>query len=241
MTFGSVFGRTFSPTFQPKSQAAAVASSWWLAGGIAAANCVAAYQPKGAADLAASYINLANPGTYNLSGSDDPVFDASYGWRFVSDNGLALGDALVTSTAVPVTGTWSIFVRFTEAADAGRGECHLLSAHYNNQGYRLSSITGMWNRGVKYGANNYTTVGRLITNPHVYGFAGRQAYLDGAADGSEMAESTQTANRVMVIGATNYDGLVIFKSNVKIQAIAVYNTTLTSTQVGLLTTAMNAL
>lgn len=46
MTFGSTFGRTFSPTFQPKSQAAAAASSWWLAGGIDPANCSAIDQLK---------------------------------------------------------------------------------------------------------------------------------------------------------------------------------------------------
>lgn len=50
MTFGSTFGRTFSPTFQPKSQAAEVASSWWLAGGIDPANCVAVYNLWGSAN-----------------------------------------------------------------------------------------------------------------------------------------------------------------------------------------------
>ena len=59
MTFGSTFGRTFSPTFQPSSQAAAAASSWWLAGGIDPANCVAAYQPKGAAALSSALGSIA--------------------------------------------------------------------------------------------------------------------------------------------------------------------------------------
>jgi len=66
MAFNSTFGRVFSPTFQPRSVASGV-EPWWLSGGIAAANCVAAYQPKGAASLEASYVNLANPGTYNLT------------------------------------------------------------------------------------------------------------------------------------------------------------------------------
>lgn len=58
-------------------------SAWWLAGGVDPADCVAAYQPKGAADLAASYVNLANPGTYNASvptGKDAPSFAAGIGW-----------------------------------------------------------------------------------------------------------------------------------------------------------------
>ena len=65
MTFGSTFGRTFSPTFQPSSQAAANAS-WWLAGGIAAANCVAAWRAKGAASYAASKVNLTGNAAYDL-------------------------------------------------------------------------------------------------------------------------------------------------------------------------------
>jgi hypothetical protein len=217
-----------------------MANGWWNLDG-AITSCVAAYQAIGAASLAASKVNLANPGTYDLSGSDDPVFDTSYGWRFVSVDGAVVGDALGTSTAIPVTGTWSIFVRFTEAADAGRGVCYLLSAHYGGQGYQLAAEHNTWNRNIRYGANNYSTSGRLLTDPHVWGFAGKQAYLDGTANGAEMAESTQIANRIMVIGATNYDGAIVFKSNVKIQAISIYNETLTVQNVADLTTAMNAL
>jgi len=64
MTFASTFGRVLSPTFQPNSQA--VGGKWWLAGNINPANCVAAYQAKGAANLASAKVNLANPGTYDL-------------------------------------------------------------------------------------------------------------------------------------------------------------------------------
>lgn len=58
---------------------AAAAVPWYLAGGVSAANCIAAYQPKGASSLEASYVNLANPGTYNLSGAT-PAFDSALGY-----------------------------------------------------------------------------------------------------------------------------------------------------------------
>lgn len=75
--------------------------TWWTAGG--ATGCVAAYQPIGAASLAASYVNLANPGTYDLAvggGASAPAFDAATGWGFDGTNRwLATG----ISPAQPLT------------------------------------------------------------------------------------------------------------------------------------------
>ena len=61
------------------------AGDWWLSGDISAANCIAAYQPKGVASYAASKINLANPGTYNLEDAGDtsvPSWNGATGWNF---------------------------------------------------------------------------------------------------------------------------------------------------------------
>jgi hypothetical protein len=59
-------------------------ADWWLAGGIPATNCVAAYQAKGAESYAASLVNLANSGTYNLNdkGTHAPNWDGVNGWVF---------------------------------------------------------------------------------------------------------------------------------------------------------------
>ena len=57
---------------------ASSASTWWDLGGTIT-SCVAAYQPKGAADLAASYVNLANPGTYDLAPDGSPSFNTNDG------------------------------------------------------------------------------------------------------------------------------------------------------------------
>ena len=86
MAFASNFGRILSPTFQPNSQAKK-AGGWWLAGGIDPDDCIAAYQPKGAASYAASKVNLANSGTHDLSdGTAYPSWDASKGWTFTKAN-----------------------------------------------------------------------------------------------------------------------------------------------------------
>ena len=100
MTFGSTFGRTFSPSFQPKSQAAAVAGGgWWDLDGTIT-SCIGAYQAKGAASLTASYVNLANSGTYDLTTSTNSVdWSTSAGWSgFSSSNSKYLKTGIKVSS-----------------------------------------------------------------------------------------------------------------------------------------------
>ncbi len=78
------------------------AAAWWLSGGISAANCIAAYQPKGAADLAASYVNLANPGTYNAAPGVAPTWAAADGWTFGGTNYLLCGSATLNHNDITV-------------------------------------------------------------------------------------------------------------------------------------------
>lgn len=55
------------------------AADWWVVPG---KTCVAAYQPIGAASLAASYVNLANPGTYDAAPGVAPTWASATGWTF---------------------------------------------------------------------------------------------------------------------------------------------------------------
>lgn len=90
--------------------AATTATTWYLAGGIDAANCVAAYQPKGAASHALSYVNLANPGTYDAAPGTAPTWDQATGWIF---NGTS---QYLTTGIVPATDqTWSAVVKFSDS------------------------------------------------------------------------------------------------------------------------------
>lgn len=68
------FGKILRPVFDPGLAVA----PWWK---VAGKTCVAAYQPKGAASLAASYVNLANPGTYDAAPGAAPTLTAD-GWSF---------------------------------------------------------------------------------------------------------------------------------------------------------------
>jgi hypothetical protein len=111
MAFAPIFQRPFSSPFDRRAAAAAV--PWWLAGGVAAANAIAVYQPKGAADLAASYVNLANPGTYDAAPGTAPTFDAATGWTFNGSTqylttGVTNGAAWIGSPLYPKSplGLW---------------------------------------------------------------------------------------------------------------------------------------
>lgn len=85
--------------------AAAAAAPWYLSGGISAANCIAAYQAKAVADQAASYVNLANPGTYNLTTTAAPTWDTVTGWTFD-------GATQFLKTGITPTSTYSMIARF---------------------------------------------------------------------------------------------------------------------------------
>lgn len=83
------------------------APPWWMAAGVTP---VVAYQAKGAASLAASYVNLVNPGTYDLTLGSAPDWNASDGWVVTSGAGMHLKTGVV-----PAQG-YSMIVRFTAAA-----------------------------------------------------------------------------------------------------------------------------
>ncbi len=86
-----------------------MASGWWDNNG-AISGCVAAYQPIGAASLAASYSNLANPGTYDctvFAGHTAPTFATETGWTFDGGN-----HTLKTNVTNPGA-WWSCIARVT--------------------------------------------------------------------------------------------------------------------------------
>lgn len=230
MTFGSTFGRTFSPTFQPKSQAAAVASSWWLAGGISAANCIAAYQAKGAASYKASKVNLANPGTNDLTPiSEDPKFDTSYGWYFTRAYSMHL-----LTGALNLTNP-SVIIRYSDI---------LANTHvdrgwvFGNYAFTRFAIRATLNnvRSYHYQTTSFGVAGNLTTG--VVALTKDAAYIDGAKD-TDIGKAFTDYNRSWGIGG---DGGSMNGAVCKIQAVAIYNNyTLSLAEVQALTTAMNAL
>jgi len=202
----------------------AAAADWWQ---VAGQTCVAAYKAIGAASLAASYVNLANPGTYNAAPGVAPTLAAG-GWSF------GAGQYLTTGVA-PQAG-FSIAVRFL----AGAADGAIFGVNDANFGW-FCQLDSSANRNLyTIGTGTY-----LITNPAqiagVVAVANNFAYRDGILDGTIPSGGSIPAY-ALFLGARNYNGSPIgIRGNQSIAAVAIYSTTLSAADVAALTTRMQAL
>lgn len=195
---------------------------WWSPTGTAAAKCVAAYQAKGMASLAASKVNLFTPGVHNLTADADPDFAAATGWTF---NGTTQN---LKTDIVPVSG-YSMLVRYS-------------SSTVNK------TLVGEWVSGARfdiersgttvvYGSGDYLGVAPTLTSG-VLGIAGQQGYRNGVADGGAInAWGAGTAAAIYIGdrgGASQKNACVI-------QAVAIYEGTLSAADMAAVAAAMAAL
>ncbi len=216
-------------------QRESAAVSWWLAGGISAANCVAAYQAKGAADYATSKINLANPGTYNLeNGTSYPTWNTTDGWVFDGTNKWLYANVYADTT----NQTWSMLFRFSDGATGTTVENFIggwsdtnselyFQPNYKNAGIFMAHETSAYKWGT------YMTAG-------VAGMIGRSFYRDGSYVWGVGTGTGCVITNPLTIGKI-YPSYTSRFFLGKIQAFVAYNATLTAEQVSALTTAMNAL
>ncbi len=201
---------------------------WYLAGGIAPADCVIAYQPVGAASQAESYINLANPGTCDAAPGTAPAWHPATGWTFT-------GSQFLTTGFVPVAGM-SHIVRF---ANAPQGTSYGLWGAYVGGNARFGCFP-------RYdGTNSIYYNGYFMVRAHggmhtgTLGCAGLQPYRNGIPDGAPGGQSWSGTSIECYIGKLNgYGGTC---AGASIQALAVYNTVLTAAQFAALHAAMTAL
>ena len=212
-------------------QAAAV--SWWLSGGISAGNCYAAYAAKGAASLAASYSNLNNPGTNDAGVGVAPTWGAATGWVF---NGST--QYLTTAFLPEADQSQTVILRFSNLTSSGA----LTGTRGFGSGDIFAVRGSQGSNAVRYrhgaaavDSSPQHTVGTLC-------IAGNQGYRDGSADGAALAGWGGAAGAYpMYIGGYNNGTGMSLPDSVYIQAIAIYDTTLTAPQVLAVSNAMAAL
>lgn len=221
MTFGSTFGRAFSPTFQLKSQAAVAGGGWWDLNGTIT-SCLSAFQPKGAASYAASLLDLSGNGYDAVEGvSRDPSkWDSTNGWQCYSGS----SNTTFRTSHKGATGMTGI-ARFSNAS-----------------GYYLFGIINRWGvdpsgTGISYTNNSTVTISPALTSG-IVALTNSKGYRNGVLDTDGIGNRTGLENFYIGIGSSEEYS---FNFLGYIQAIAFYSTTLTSTQIGNLTTAMNAL
>lgn len=210
-------------------------SKWWLAGGIAEADCTGAWQAINAPNYEASKINLANPGLYNAYGGVPPSWSMNKGWYFVATDYLETGIAINRNVL-----TKSLIVRFSE---------HPVSTSYR-------ALAGAWggtgtNNGrfwlaPEWGANRVNFANGSEVLPSVTGgyssgvmaVAGTNAFYNNSDVGNILPYNVAGTNNFRIGKVDGLGGCAI----AYIQAVAVYAaTTITTAQVLAVTNAMNAL
>lgn len=207
-----------------------MANGWWNLDG-AIASCVLAYQPIGAADLAASYVNLLNPGTYNLTpGATAPTLTEK-GWFFQD------GVTISADTGLACGGHYTVILRFERENE--------LSTMFYFAAYQYSSSAAR-NHGIAYvNSTNkiacydggYTSKDLATATSGVACVAADDTYFNGTAYGDATEGTLPSANYFMGGRAAG----AVAAHDFWVCAAAIYNAALTAEQVGDLTTAMAAL
>jgi hypothetical protein len=213
--------------------------AWWLEGDVAAANCIAAYTPKGKASLVLSYNNDAAPGngladgTYDAAPGTAPTFDAT-GWTFNGSN-----QYLDTGYSPGVTSGSSMIVRFSGVLAASFG------AVMGALNYGASSGWGIqpWRPAttvVNYVNGTSTRQVSPQVESGVLAIAGMQAYRNGVADGASWTYGAWVSYHSIYVGMwRGYSGL--YYRACSVQAAALYDVVLNAAQVSAISAAMAAL
>lgn len=200
-------------------------SGWWSTGGIT--SCIAAYQPKDAWSLADSYVNLVTPGTYNLTVGSAPTWDVINGWKFVTNKYL--------NTNITGGNSYTAIVRFStitvgggvlgESTSGSQTRLDIFPIWGGNSYFRSG---GTFNQAVTY------TSGVLAVTP-------AKGYANGSPVGALSGAYSGSTTYKIYIGCTNVNNSPSNYLTGYIQALAIYNATLSDANIAALTTAMNAL
>jgi len=242
LRFMPAFGRVFPPPFATAG-AAAVVLPWWnpdgaTPGGIGGA-CLGAWRgiatigsPWGAgpANLAASYVNLANPGTNDLTVVSAPTWTAAAGWYAdgadALDTGIFPTDAqsMLVQFANNATGAWGC-IAGAETPPGYLARCSIFPTYFGS----YDCIKGVTDRIIGAGAK---ASGNL-------GIAGLQCYDDGAPSGAPCNPATGAYTNTIYLLDINGEFWPGYIGDV--WGFALYSTTLTGPQMLARATAMAAL
>lgn len=228
MAFAPVFRPAFPGTFD-RHQPVIAAAGWWV---VAGKTTVAAYQPKGAASLAASYVNLANPGTYDAAPGSAPTWAAGTGWTF---NGSS--QWLTTGVVFTNNQSWSLLFRYSGASATGRA---IMLSRTGTGTTDFGAYIDDYTRTYVYNGS-YLLVTHASQTGGVWGIAGNKAYLNGSVVTGTIGAGSGTATVALPIGAMDDDGSRSLWYSGNIQAVAIYSDTLTAGEIATVSAAMAAL
>lgn len=212
--------------------ASASVPEWWESD---EADTILAYQPIGAASLAASYVNLSNPGAYDAALGTAPSFAAATGWTFNGTN-----QYLNTQWSPRTNRNVTVMMRVTP-----------VTSLLNDSFFGAVMGSGDWagleiKSGTRFVYQNGgffgTDEGSVITagNNYVVGIAGSNAYLNGVSEDVSIGGSASDVTRTLFIAARNYGSANQFQ-NCVCQAFAVFNGVLSAPEMAAKSVLMAAL
>jgi len=203
---------------------------WWDPNG-EGLSVWAAYQPKGAASLADSYTDLSG-NSHDAGVGVAPTWDAANGWIL---NGST---QYLTTTFVPQNDqTQSVLVQYTNYSDAGTS--YWLAGVRCGTDRTFGFIPNDGSNRVQYYNGQELKTFPLLVSGNV-GIAGNTAYRNGTAESGTMGAWGGISDETFAIGCRGGSTPSLFGASY-IQALAIYNTTLTAPQMSAIATRMAAL
>lgn len=220
---------------------------WYLAGGIPAANCVAAYRAIGAPTQAVSYLNQVNPATHAISAPTAPTWTQAAGWSF---NGVDQYLATDITTVHIGHGTGTFILRYSDRPDNNSYMALTTYTPLNEDEYydEFALLPYGGNPGSKWdcgynGMWDGASISAGADDHGVLGFAGHRFFRDGEFIAEETGDiyCPELESYPFVIAADNYLETIGYWCQLKVQAVAFYNTQLTDAQMIAVMQAMAAL
>lgn len=206
--------------------AAGTGPVWYLAGGINPADCVLAYQPKGAADLASSYINIAHPGTLDASpATAPPGLSPTDGWLFDGTKYLNTGMAELSET-------WTHIIQYKINVANHNGSVY---GNYHGDATKICTEIGTYGGAYSvYHSAGYGYGGLLFGPAYPVGdfavvaIAGNKAYINGVPFPTPIPQFGRTVpSPPFRVGWSGENS----KLNGAIVAVASYNRTLSQAEI----------
>ena len=221
-----MFRSPFSPLFQ-NPLSSANAAPWWLTGGVSPSNCIAAYGAKGASNLAASYINLARPGTNNAAPGVAPTWDVTNGWIFTGTQWLTTGFTANMNTH-------SFFIRFSNVVGTGG----YIGGFNNGSGARFGISPNIDGINIRFRYGTLEGVSPPYVTSGVLGLANAYGWRNGSK--STTLATLPSSSSAVIVGALWLSTTPANFLNGYIQAFAMYNS-ITDAQATAISAAMAAL
>ena len=231
------FGKILRPVFDPGLAVA----PWWK---VAGKTCVAAYQPKGAASLAASYVNLANPGTYDAAPGAAPTWASATGWTFNGTQylvvaGLVQNRPLTMLVSASQSSSDGGGLLWTADATKNRGVAIGIGTTFDTADNVVSALSATISAAWLSSTSTVNIAGFVIGIALGNGANNVSApyvlYLDGnpVKSGNVAVFDTATDFNIAAIGARGVSATI--------KSVVIYSSTLTAGEVATVSAAMAAL